>query len=335
MPASAFLTAAMIQQVATAESFRRGQSYYEEGSVLRLVRRGDQLAAEVQGSEYEPYRVRVTLGPEGIVNTDCSCPYDWGGACKHVVAALLTVLHNPERVEERMPPEALLGKLDRDQLRDILLALIRRTPDLADLVEAHVATQESDNEAAVTALPAARDRQPKVDPRPYRRQVTAALHSLDRMRASDAYWHVGGIADEVRRVAEQARPFIEADDGRSALAILEAVTDEYVARWYELDDSDGDLGAVFADLGELWTGAVLSADLTPEEREKWAEKLAEWQDEVEDYGIDDAFATAAEAARQGWDDPKLRRILRVCEQIDPSSCQIPSDEGEYAKPPGG
>jgi uncharacterized Zn finger protein len=307
MPAFASLTEVMIRQIATDESFQRGRSYHDEGAVLRLVRRGDQIAAEVQGSQYEPYRVSITLGPAGIVDTACSCPYDWGSACKHVVAALLTLLHQPERVDERPPIEALLDRLDRQQLRDILLALIQRMPDLANVVETQVPAQESKAAAGPTT---AQNRPMTMDPRPYRRQVTAALHSLDRMRASEAYWHVGGVADEVRQVAEQARPFLEVGDGRGALAILDAVTDEYVAGWSELDDSDGDLGAVFADLGELWTEAILSATLTLKEREEWAAKLATWQEEVADYGIDDAFATAAEAARQGWDDPELQRILR-------------------------
>jgi hypothetical protein len=90
------------------------------------------------------------------------------------------------------------------------------------------------------------------------------------MRASEAYWYVSGVAEGVRELAEQARPSIEAGDGRSALAILEVVTDEYVHGWTELDDSDGELGAVFDDLGALWAEAILTANLTPAERQTWA-----------------------------------------------------------------
>lgn len=39
-----------------------------------------------------------------------------------------------------------------------------------------------------------------------------------------AYGQIGGVVDEVRQFAEQARPLIEAQDGRSALAVLEAVS---------------------------------------------------------------------------------------------------------------
>jgi hypothetical protein len=83
------------------------------------------------------------------------------------------------------------------------------------------------------------------------------------------------VVGEVGQLAEQARPFIEAGDGRSALAILEAVTEEYVARWADLDDSDGEASGLFEELGPLWTEAILSADLTPAERRAWAKRLGD------------------------------------------------------------
>jgi len=55
------LTEAVVRQYATPESFRRGQDYYRRGMVLSVVRRGGRLAAEVGGSQYKPYRVRITL----------------------------------------------------------------------------------------------------------------------------------------------------------------------------------------------------------------------------------------------------------------------------------
>jgi hypothetical protein len=86
------------------------------------------------------------------------------------------------------------------------------------------------------------------------------------MRRSDAYWHVGAVVDQVRQVLEQAKGFVAARDGRSTLAILEAITETYVADWLELDDSDGEAGAFFEDLGALWTEAILTPDPTARER---------------------------------------------------------------------
>ena len=44
-----------------------------------------------QGSEIEPYRIQVFQNIKTVVST-CSCPYDFGGLCKHQVAALDYIL---------------------------------------------------------------------------------------------------------------------------------------------------------------------------------------------------------------------------------------------------
>jgi len=54
------LSEAVVRRYATESSFQRGYSYYERGAVLSVVLRGNQLTAEVEGSQYEPYRVRIT-----------------------------------------------------------------------------------------------------------------------------------------------------------------------------------------------------------------------------------------------------------------------------------
>src|SRR5947209_1755066 len=97
------LTEALIRQNAAAESVQRGRQYFREGAVASLVRRGAAIEAEVEGSEPAPYRVRVGFDEGGITDAECSCPYDWGGWCKHIVATLLACLEAPETLEERPP----------------------------------------------------------------------------------------------------------------------------------------------------------------------------------------------------------------------------------------
>jgi len=305
------LSEAAIRGQATAESFRRGQNYYRQGYVVSLVQRGDALQAEVEGSQYQPYRVRVDFDKGGITGASCTCPYDWGGWCKHIVAALLACLHEPETIERRPEFKDLLADLSREQLQSLLQHLTERDPDLADEIESQVALLQSTPAGSQTPQEAAPpSRRTTIDPQPIRRAVSAILHSLDRMRASEAYWHVGSVVDEVRQLLGQLQEFIEAGDGRNAFVILEAITDEYVAGWFYLDGSDGSTGEFFDELGEAWLEAALVADLSIAEREQWAQKLTRWQGEISDYGVDDVFDAAQSAVLQGWDYPPLQRVLQ-------------------------
>lgn len=305
------LSESLIHQHASAESFRRGEEYYRGGAVRSLVRRGDVLRAEVEGSEYEPYLVRVAFDEGGISEVGCSCPYDWGGWCKHIVAVLLTCTRDPGEIEVHPELEELIVGLDREQLRDLVVGLAAHDPDMVDQIEGWIAVlRPAASEDESKGMGAVAPRRTRVDPQPVRRQVAAALHSLERMRPSEAYWQVDSVVSEVGQLLNQARAFVEAGDGENALVYLEAITDEYVQGWFYLDDSDGSASGFFEELGMAWTEAALVADLSPDERRQWARKLARWQAEVDEYGIDDAFDAAQAAFLQGWDHPLLQRVLQ-------------------------
>ncbi len=136
MVVSLNLTEDSIQPYASEESFHRGREYYEDGAVLTVSRRGEDLFAEVQGNEYRPYQVHVALRSDALQDADCSCPYEWGGICKHVVAALLECIHNQDRIQEHPSVEDVIDRLDRDQLKTLLVKLAQRQPGLADQIEA-------------------------------------------------------------------------------------------------------------------------------------------------------------------------------------------------------
>jgi uncharacterized Zn finger protein len=122
------LSEALIQRYSSPESFRRGQEYYRQGAVASLILRGRELRAEVAGSQFAPYGVRVDFDEAGIIDAACSCPYEWGGHCKHIVAALLAYCHEPESVRELPELEEALWGLGREELKDLVLKLAERFP---------------------------------------------------------------------------------------------------------------------------------------------------------------------------------------------------------------
>ena len=302
------LTEAMIRSLSSPQTFSRGEEYYAAGAVSALARRVDSLRAQVEGSRYEPYQVSVELDAGGIVDATCTCPYDLGSYCKHVVAVLLAYIRQPESVAENRPVTELLTGLRRDELLDLLTELLCAHMHLADWVEAQLSAKAASGFAK--GPPKSRQRSRPINPDPFRRQAQNILGGLGRRRPSEAYWATSGTADEIRNLLGQAQPFIDAGDGRNALLVLEAITEVYVDRWTEFDDSNGDLGDLFTDLGLLFAEAMLSADLSAEERRSWAEKLATWRREVEDYGIGEGFDVAIAAATQGWDYTPLKQAMQ-------------------------
>ncbi len=211
--------------------------------------------------------------------------------------------------DSRSAFESLLSGLNRDQLQSLLLKLSEQEPSLIQAIERQVALLHTSQPTTPSPQAPARPRI-DVDTKAARRQVRSIIHSLDRMRSSKAYWHIGAVVNEIGQLVDQAWALVQADDGRQALTLLEAITEEYMSEWENLDDSDGEASGFFSDLGKAWTEAVLSADLTREEREGWADQFAAWQEELDDYGVDEAFDAAKTAALDGWDYPPLQRVLQ-------------------------
>jgi uncharacterized Zn finger protein len=59
------------------------------------------LRASVEGSQYEPYAVTISFDLGGVAAASCTCPYDWGGWCKHCVAVMLALLYDDGAVARR------------------------------------------------------------------------------------------------------------------------------------------------------------------------------------------------------------------------------------------
>lgn len=300
---------ALIERYSSPESFRRGQGYYRQGAVASLIMRGQELRAEVAGSQFAPYSVRVVFDAGGIIDATCSCPYEWGGLCKHIVAALLAYSHEPESVRELPELEEALSGLERDELKDLVLKLAERYPSLGEAIEGEIALSSSSE-----------PRQINVDA--IRRSLRASIQTQGYSEPYYDYWHPSGDLDEASRILEGAWNLIQADDAPGALRILEAITQEYLESpdaldWEMMGDYGGELLDFFEEVGAALTEALLSVELTPDEREDYAAKLDVWMGELGDYAVGDNFGAAYRAVEQGWSYPPLVKVLEG---------EIPDDE---------
>lgn len=138
-----------IRNRSTDVAFERGETYRDEGRMQQLDRFGDLATATVEGSKL--YDVTVEFGDRSL-DTKCTCPYDGGGDCKHVVAALLDIAASPPRDEsERV--EAVLDDVPVDDLREFVRDTLAehvelREQFLAQFGDAHKSVEEYREEIA-------------------------------------------------------------------------------------------------------------------------------------------------------------------------------------------
>ncbi|HEY9658533.1 MAG TPA: SWIM zinc finger family protein, partial [Allocoleopsis sp.] len=295
---------ALIRRNATDKSFSRGEDYYTSGAVFDLCQRGNLLQARIEGSEVTPYRVDIGFDAGGITQALCTCPYNFEGWCKHIVATLLTAVRQPQTIEARPTLEQLLDRLNPVQTQRLIQELVAEHPDLMDAIDRHitlitapVSEKRSNKKAAKTP------RRTSIDPAPFRRQVKQIIRQ-GISAVEEGYDEEDPITDEIIEVIDKAQAFTEQGDGNSAIAILEAITSTCAD---EADDLSSymDLYTLLEALDEAWTEAILSADLTEDQQTDLDVMLAEWQD-----ALDGSFAMSLEALRQGWDYLPLQQVLQ-------------------------
>ncbi|WP_138005496.1 SWIM zinc finger family protein [Halalkalirubrum salinum] len=303
------LTEAAVRDLAHSQSYDRGENYYDKGAVVELVRRGETIRAAVEGSQYEPYQVRIELDETGVVDTACSCPYDHGGICKHRVAVLLTYVRDPDRIDQRPPVSELVADADPEDLRGVLVDLVESRPELAERVESRLETvrsEEADDDA--------RDRTPDINRESIRQQVQYILRPTEgrSVHAYDPYEAVETDVEKLRNLLDQAGTAVEAGDGETALNILEPLANELMnEEWLALsyDDSNA-IFEFFDEVDRVLAEALLTADLSEAERADWEDRLWTWEQEMGSYTHHPPYSIALEAAQRGWDFEPVQRAMQ-------------------------
>ncbi len=90
MPTLNTLRASDLKTYIRTNPLRKAKSY--RSRVANRVRRGNTLTADVSGTRR--YQVEIEVD-EGGIFAQCTCPYDWGGYCKHIGAVLLLWIESP------------------------------------------------------------------------------------------------------------------------------------------------------------------------------------------------------------------------------------------------
>lgn len=309
----------MIRVGAMPESFRRGEEYYRDGAVSNTAIQGALLSGECAGTYAPYYRVQVELDEAGIAEASCTCLYEYGGYCKHVVALLLAYLHHPKSFTVRKAPADLLADLDHNDLIALLTKLMQEQPDLYDRIEALISVPSK-----------SKKKRKKVDIEVYRRHILGIVHSLDGIRMSEAYWHVGGLANQLREVQQSASKFLDTGDAETALEILLVLLDEASRAIEYIDDSNGELGGFVGGLGTPLAEAILSMELSQVERARLTGRLEKLIRYTDDYGMEGNLHIAVQAAKVGWDDipVETERLRRTAYKVDENEETDDWDEGE-------
>lgn len=146
---------------------------------------------------------------------------------------------------------------------------------------------------------------------PFGRRAEALFRAARPPRHSRHRTELSAAVDEaaLEEMIDAATPLLKAGDGCNTLAILMPMTEALAEYWPECADWDETLHEYFPRLDRMIAQAVLMDDVSQDARDDLVDTLDCWQDDLSEYGADDAFAVAIAACMRGWDEPDLADAL--------------------------
>ena len=192
-----------------------------------------------------------------------------------------------------------LRALARETLEALVLERAETDEDFAFWLDAKLAAALSD-EAGVP-----------IDPEPFRHRAEALLSSagLGYDRRPWGKWRSSVDEVSLEELIGVAAPVLAAGRGADALAVLKPMAGALANYWPECAHWDETLHEFFPRLDRMMAQAVFMEGVSRETREELADELDGWQDELADYGAEDAFSTAIAACMRGWEEPGLEDVL--------------------------
>jgi hypothetical protein len=227
------LSEADIEASSDDASFRKGYDSYFQHAIVEPTLSESVLRAFYHSSSGSPYRVEATLLPAGdksahkVVSSGCSCPR--GGFCKHLVALLLTWIHQPERFVVRSWLMARLDEKSREELLALLELLVQRQPDIEPMIELLIELP--------LATPAqgknrpGRGKERTLDPSTIQSQVDSAFYN-----AGEGWGAASRVAAELERLCDIGKSFAEAGEWANAQVVYATVAEETIIQYEGLHD---------------------------------------------------------------------------------------------------
>ncbi|HEX8577576.1 MAG TPA: SWIM zinc finger family protein [Flavobacterium sp.] len=134
---------------------KRGAEYFQNGNIEFIEEiKKNFWVADVLGSDDYQIKIRLT-GKNEIKSCECTCPYDYGAECKHIVAVLYAILEQktleviPEKSVKNTPRgkkmsfDTLSEKINLKEYQDFIKHYSKTDKSFKDTFELHFA--EKDN----------------------------------------------------------------------------------------------------------------------------------------------------------------------------------------------
>ncbi|HAN78326.1 MAG TPA: hypothetical protein DCQ31_11450, partial [Bacteroidales bacterium] len=218
----------------------RGFQYFKKGYVNEPEEIGDgEFEATVEGTEQ--YLVQISISNNNITEYNCTCPFDSGPVCKHIVAVIFYLQQNELSVEVKTKHSATKKTSKKKTLSEQVDELLEKVPH--EKLKVYI-KEKCNNDKSFRQLFLA-DLAYIVTPDSqalYANKIKALIKIASDRHGYLDYYKTSHVATEVLLLIQQAENHIENSNYQTAVYIALAVLEEMAKAIEYADDSSGEIG---------------------------------------------------------------------------------------------
>lgn len=256
--------------------YERGLEYFRQNRVKNVTIFGNKIKSRVIGSAN--YSVQIEINDKNIYG-ECTCPV--GDSCKHVAATLLFLKNKRSGTVKIDDIASYLNDLPKEDL----VRLIVNAP--------------SDAMLRTIKLDMASRKKSKVDVETYREEIDNALelgHYFD-------YGNTFGLIEELKDVKTSLEKLVASGFYKEGCSLIFHFIKGCIRKEEECDDSNGDLGELIVETGDLLAKALKDASAD----DIMLQELIRLYKSASDYGVEDCVCNAL----NGLDIASLKMLEKI------------------------
>ena len=240
----------------------RGLSCWQDGNVIELEQTlNDEYEAMVSGNE--DYDVNIKVENDNVQDFSCSCTYDKGPVCKHVVAVLFAIQNGKlnvlnETKSENIPQEKISQKqVSEDQFEEILTRLDKN--ELTGWLRTYAELDEKFRNYFLAKFTKNKE---NTNIERYARILEKEIRKAEDRHGYIDYYHAGDAADEASQLLYQTELGFKILGAAEIISICFAVIKTIAPALNNSDDSGGEIGGALEQAVELVARIASEKDLT-------------------------------------------------------------------------
>lgn len=261
----------------TKQSLNRAYEYVDFVENIHLSQ--NSISCKVEGSY--PYKVKIAWDENDYTELSCTCPYDYGGYCKHIAAVLMYLEEElpemPVTPKKQQKPEwrKIIEKLSKDELQALIIEYASDDENLINTILVKYAASTN-----------------KVDIQKYKKIVDNIFNAVSGDFGFIHYQDVYGVSHLISNLLDKAKSGREKRNFQESFSISAAIAEVCIDYIQSLDDSSGWIGGLIYEAFEN-VGYVFREC----KDEKLQNLIFEWlgqqmkNADYSDYGCDEGLAS--------------------------------------------